>query len=76
MSVHAHRAPLAGTARESVRRALASSPELRRLVAAAGSYAEVAFDQERSSPVAQQTLEARRQEFVALLHQVEATQRN
>jgi len=43
-------------------------------VAAAGSYVEAAFDPERSSPVAQQTLEARRQEFVALLHQVEAAQ--
>ena len=45
-------------------------------MAAAGSYAEVAFDQERSAPVAQHTLEVRRQEFVALLQQVEAAQRN
>jgi len=67
-------APLVGTDRESVRRALASSPELRRLVEAAGSYVAAAGGQELASAALSSTLEARRERFLTVLHRVEMAQ--
>jgi hypothetical protein len=74
MTTHMHPIPLAGTDRESVRRALASSPELRHLVAAAGSYAEAAFGQQPPTEDAHHTLAARQAEFLSMLQRVEAAQ--
>jgi hypothetical protein len=66
--------PLAGTDRESVRRALASSPELRHLVEAAGSYVAAGGGQQLSSAGVPTSLETRRQRFLKLLHRVEMAQ--
>lgn len=74
MTAHAHPSALAGTDRESVRRALASSPELRHLVAVAGSYAEAAFGQQLPAEDAQHMLAARQAEFLSMLHRVETAQ--
>ena len=76
MTTHTHPIPLAGTDRESVRRALASSPELRHLVAVAESYAEAAFGQPPPDEDPQQTLAARQAEFLSILHRVETAQLN
>jgi hypothetical protein len=74
MATHAQPIPLAGTDREAVRRALASSPELRHLVAVAGSYAKAAFGQDLPDEDAHDTLAARQAEFLSMLHRVETAQ--